>query len=127
MRVERLETWSGPGQAETLAIGLRVIRADVAGLRRVQDKHTAAITGLRSDVVGLTGEVTSLRATQDQHTAAITGLRSDVAGLKADVAEVKTDVAGLKTDVAGLKVAVARLAASVDEVLRRLPPAPATS
>jgi hypothetical protein len=71
MRVDRLETWAGPGQAETLAAGLHAIRADLVSMRRVQNQHTAKLTTLQSDV----------------------------AGLKTDVAELKTDVAELKVAV----------------------------
>jgi septal ring factor EnvC (AmiA/AmiB activator) len=79
MRVERLETWAGPGQAEALAAGVRDIRADIADMRRVQSQHTVKLTTLQSDVAEL---------------------KSDVAELKSDVAELKSDVAELKSDVA---------------------------
>jgi hypothetical protein len=78
MRVDRLETWAGPGQAETLAAGLYAIRADLVSMRRGQNQHTAKLTSLQSDV---------------------TGLKSDVTGLKSDVAELKSDVAELKVAV----------------------------
>jgi outer membrane murein-binding lipoprotein Lpp len=71
MRVDRLETWAGPGQAETLATGLVTIRADLAGIRRVQNQHTAKLTALQSDVAVL---------------------KSDVADLKSDVADLKVAV-----------------------------------
>ncbi len=97
MRVERLETWAGPGQNEVLSMNLRALRADVVTLRRVQNQHTV-----------LLGTLTR-----------------DVAALKADVAELKDDVAALKADVAGLKADVAELKIAVQEILRRLPPVPA--
>jgi predicted nucleic acid-binding Zn-ribbon protein len=88
MRVDRLETWAGPGQADALAIGMRAVRADLASMRRVQNQHTAMLEGLTADVTGL----------------------------KTDVAALKTDVAALKTDVAEMKV-------TLQEIMRRLPPA----
>jgi outer membrane murein-binding lipoprotein Lpp len=94
MRVDRLETWAGPGQVESLALGLQALRADVTAVRRVQKQHSTMIGGLVSDV---------------------SGLKSDVAELKSDVATLKSDVAELKSDVATLKSGVA-------EILRRLPP-----
>ncbi|HEY2506491.1 MAG TPA: hypothetical protein VGI58_08235 [Streptosporangiaceae bacterium] len=74
-RVVQLETWAGPGQIEVLAAGMRGIRADIAVMRRVQDRHTAQLNRLTGDVGVLQG---------------------DVAGLKSDVAELKSDVAELK-------------------------------
>jgi uncharacterized protein YceH (UPF0502 family) len=71
MRVERLETWAGPGQADALTLGLRAVRADLAALRRVQNQHTALLEALTADV---------------------SGLKTDVAELKADVAELKAAV-----------------------------------
>ncbi len=73
MRLDRLETWAGPGQAEASATGiwgdLALVRSELAAVRRVQDQHTAALTGLHTDV---------------------TGLKADVTLLKTDMAEVKT-------------------------------------
>ena len=50
MRVNQLETWAGPGQAEALVAGMRDVRADLAGVhrelsavRRGQDSHTAML------------------------------------------------------------------------------------
>ena len=94
MRVDRLETWAGPGQADAVTAGIRAVRGDLAILRRVQNQHTVMLGALQADVAEL---------------------KTDVAELKTDVAELKTDVAALKTDVADLKLAV-------QEVLRRLPP-----
>jgi hypothetical protein len=79
MRVDRLETWAGPGQVEALTTGLRALRADMSAMRRVQNQHTTMLTGLVADV---------------------SGLQSDVSGLKSDVATLKSDVADLKSDVA---------------------------
>ncbi len=69
MRLDRLETWAGPGQAEASATGIRVIRGDLAVVR---------------------SELAAVRRVQDQHTAALTGLHTDVTLLKTDMAEVKT-------------------------------------
>jgi septal ring factor EnvC (AmiA/AmiB activator) len=97
VRVDSLETWAGPGQAQALAEGQRELRADLAKVQRTQDRHTRMLADLISDV---------------------SGLKTDVASLKTDVAELKTDVAELKTDVAGLK-------SGMTEILRRLPAPPA--
>lgn len=125
MRVERLETWAGPGQNEVLSVSLRALRADVVILRRVQNQHTVLlgtlsedvsrlkvdVAGLKVDVAGLKDDVAGLKRVQSQHTILLGTLTQEFAGLK-------DDVAGLKEDVAELKVAV-------QEILRRLPPAPA--
>ena len=78
MRVDRLETWAGPGQADALATGMRAVRGDLAIVRRIQNQHTVMLGALQAGV----------------------------ADLKTDVADLKTDVAELKTDVAELKLAV---------------------
>jgi chromosome segregation ATPase len=139
MRVERLETWAGPGQNEVLSVNLRALRADVVVLRRVQNQHTVLLEELSEDVSRLKADVAVLKDD-------VTGLKSDVTELKDAVAELKDDVTGLKTDVTGLKDDVAglrrvqsqhtivlgtlaqdvtELKSSVQEILRRLPPAPA--
>ena len=97
VRVDNLETWAGPGQAQALVEGQRELRAELAKVQRTQDRHTRMLADLISDV---------------------SGLKTDVIGLKTDVAGLKTDVAGLKTDVAELKSGMA-------EILRRLPAPPA--
>ena len=93
MRIERLETWAGPGQTEALSVNVRAIRADLVAFRGVQKKH-----GVQLDM-----------------------LTKDMARVKDDVAELKVDVAALKDDVADLKTAVAELKTAVAEILRRLP------
>jgi hypothetical protein len=98
MRVDRLETWAGPGQVESLAIGLRAVRADVSAVRRVQNQHSTMLAGLISDV----------------------------SGLKPDVATLTSDVSGLKSDVAILTADVSELKLGVAEILRRLPSLPAS-
>jgi septal ring factor EnvC (AmiA/AmiB activator) len=109
VRVSKLETWAGPGQADALSTGVRALRTDVADIRRVQRQHTGLLSALNRDVAGL-------KRVQDQHTALLGGLDQDVASLKGDVAVLKADVAGLKQDMADVKMALA-------EILRRLPPA----
>jgi chromosome segregation ATPase len=97
VRVDNLETWAGPGQAQALAEGQRELRADLAKVQQTQDRHTRMLADLISDV----------------------------SGLKTDVADLKTDVSGLKTDVSGLKTDVADLKSGMAEILRRLPAPPA--
>ena len=102
VRVSKLETWAGPGQADALSTGMRAMRADIADIRRVQRQHTGLLNALNRDVAGLKGEVA--------------GLKQDVAVLKEDVAVLKQVVAVLKADMTEVKVTLA-------EILRRLPPA----
>ena len=109
MRVSKLETWAGPGQADALSAGVRALRTDAAETRRVQRQHTGLLGALNRDVAGLT-------RVQEQHTAQLGKLDQDVAGIKADVAGLKQDVAVLKRDMAEVKMVLA-------EILRRLPPA----
>jgi len=106
VRVDNLETWAGPGQAQALAEGQRELRAELVKVRQTQDRHTRMLADLISDV---------------------SGLKSDVAELKSDVAELKSDVAELKSDVAELKSDVAELKSGMAEILRRLPAPPAGS
>ncbi|MDQ2876938.1 MAG: hypothetical protein M3Y33_19900, partial [Actinomycetota bacterium] len=89
VRVSKLETWAGPGQADALTAGVRALRTDVADIRRIQRQHTGLLSALNRDVAGLKQDVAVLK--------------DDVAGLKQDVAVLKDDVAGLKQDVAVLK------------------------
>jgi archaellum component FlaC len=139
MRVERLETWAGPGQNEVLSVNLRALRADVVVLRRVQNQHTVLLEELSEDVSRLKADVAVLKDDVAVLKDDVTGLKDDVAVLKDDVTGLKTDVTGLKDDVAGLRRVqsqhtivlgtlaqdVTELKSSVQEILRRLPPAPA--
>ncbi len=88
LRVDRLETWAGPGQVEVLREGFSRLRADVAAVQKVQGRHSAKL---------------------DQ-------LTDDVAVLKADMAVLKADVAVLKADMAELKVAVQQILRRLPEV-----------
>jgi chromosome segregation ATPase len=108
VRVSKLETWAGPGQADALSAGMRAMRTEVADIRRVQRQHTGLLNGLNRDVAGL-------KRVQEQQAAVLGSLDQDVAGLKGDVAGLKQDVAVLKADMADVKVTLA-------EILRRLPP-----
>ena len=100
MRVERLETWAGPGQTEALRVTVRAIRADVIALRGVQKKQGTQLDELTTDVARL---------------------KTDVGVLKADVAELKADVGVLKADVGVLKADVGEIRVAIQEILRRLP------
>jgi hypothetical protein len=122
MRVERLETWAGPGQNEVLSMNLRALRADVATLRRVQNQHTVLLGTLTRDVAGLKDDVAGLKDDVAGLKVDVAGLKVDVAALKVDVAGLKDDIAAVKADVAGLKGDVTELKIAVQEILRRLPP-----
>ncbi len=74
-KVERLETWAGPGQIEALVEGQRNLRADIAKLQLTADRHGKMPARLTRDVPGLQADVA--------------GLKTDVAALKQDMAEVK--------------------------------------
>jgi chromosome segregation ATPase len=137
MRVSKLETWAGPGQADALSAGMRALRTDVADIRRVQRQHTGLLGALNRDVAGLsrvqeqhTGllgalnrDVAELSEVQEQHTGQLGKLDQDLAGLSrvqeqhtAQLGKLGQDVAVLKTDMAEVKMMLA-------EILRRLPPA----
>jgi chromosome segregation ATPase len=118
VRVDNLETWAGPGQAQVLAEGQRELRAELAKVQQTQDRHTRMLADLISDVSGLKTNVAGLQTD-------VASLKTDVASLKTDVAELKVDVAELKTDVAELKTDVAELKSGMAEILRRLPAPPA--
>jgi outer membrane murein-binding lipoprotein Lpp len=104
MRIERLETWAGPGQVEALSANIRAIRTDMVAFRAVQKKQGTQLDELTTDV---------------------TGLKADVAELKADVSLLKADVGVLKDDVGVLKADLGALSVGVQEILRRLPAPPA--
>ena len=123
MRVSKLETWAGPGQADALSAGVRALRTDAAEIRRVQRQHTGLLGALNRDVAGLTRVVAGLSEVQEQHTAQLGKLDEDVAGLSrvqeqhtAQLGKLGQDVAVLKSDMAEVKMLLA-------EILRRLPPA----
>jgi chromosome segregation ATPase len=131
MRVDNLETWAGPGQAEALAEGQRELRADLAKVRQTQDRHTRMLADLISDVSGLKTSVSVLEADNASLKTSFATLQADVVGLKADVATLQADVTGLKadvttlkTDVAGLKADMAEVKGTLAEILRRLPVPP---
>ena len=94
VRVSKLETWAGPGQADALSAGMRAMRTEIADIRRVQRQHTGLLSALNRDVAGLKGEV---------------------GGLKGDMARLEGHMARLEGDMADVKAALA-------EILRRLPP-----
>jgi septal ring factor EnvC (AmiA/AmiB activator) len=127
MRVDRLETWAGPGQAEALSLGLSALRAETAIFRQEMNRALGGITadfarlnnevgGVKTDVAILTNDVAVLKTDVAILTNDVAVLKTDVAVLKTDISEVKTDVALLKTDISEVKGAVY-------EILRRLPPA----
>ncbi|HXP22185.1 MAG TPA: hypothetical protein VN840_21260 [Streptosporangiaceae bacterium] len=94
LQVEHLATWAGPGQAQALSHSLSQTRADLAKIKRTQDKHSRQLAQLLQGV----GD---LKAGFARQQAEITSLQADVAVLKADMAEVK---------------------GTLQEILRRLPP-----
>ncbi len=63
MRVDRLETWSGPGQAEAFAASQRELRADLARIHKTQDRHSRMLTDLAADVAVLKTDVAAIRET----------------------------------------------------------------
>ena len=79
VRVSKLETWAGPGQADALSAGMRAMRTEIADIRRVQRQHTGLLNALNRDVAGLKGEVG--------------GLKGDMARLEGDMADVKAALA----------------------------------
>jgi hypothetical protein len=57
MRVERLETWAGPGQTEALSVNVRAIRAEVVAFRGVQKQQGVLLDQLAKDVAELKSSV----------------------------------------------------------------------
>ena len=64
----------------------------------------ANLTGLRTEVTGLSAEVTGLGADLTGLRTEVTGLRTEVTGLGADLTGLRTEVTGLRTGVTGLRV-----------------------
>jgi chromosome segregation ATPase len=116
-RVERLETWAGPGQIEALAEGQRAIRADIAKLQVTVNRHEKLLVRIARDVGTLKTDVSTLKSD-------VSTLKSDVDTLKSDVSTLKGDVAVLKTDVVGLKQDMGEVKETLREILRRLPEHP---
>jgi archaellum component FlaC len=78
-QVERLDTWAGPGQNETLSANMAEFRKEVSG----------QLAELRKDFDKF-GKV------QSAHARTLKTLARDVATLKTDVAELKTDMVEVK-------------------------------
>jgi chromosome segregation ATPase len=106
-RVERLETWAGPGQIEALAEGQQAIRADIAKLQVTVNRHEKLLVRIARDVGTLKGDVGTLKGD-------VGTLKGDMDTLKTDVGTLKTDVGTLKADVGTLKADVGTLKADVD-------------
>ena len=77
---------------------------------------TEELLDLPRQVAEMAAILRDVVSTLERHTEAISDLRSDVSGLKTDVAELKTDVAELKTDVAELKTDVSELKTDSSEL-----------
>jgi len=75
VKVERLDTYAGPGQNEAFSDNFLEIRKKLDQISSVQGRHTRAL---------------------NQHGKMLTGLKSDVRTLKGDVAELKTDMVEVK-------------------------------
>ena len=73
------------------------------------ERHTEAISELRSDVSELKTDVAELKTD-------VAELKVDVSGLKTDMSEVKADVSGLKTDMSEVKADVSELKTEVAEL-----------
>jgi septal ring factor EnvC (AmiA/AmiB activator) len=95
-RVQKLETWAGPGQIQALVDGQLAIRDDLAKVYKTLERHDRILTRLQKNVGTL---------------------QSDVATLKTDVATLKTDMIEVKGDISVLKAGMA-------ELLRRIPEPP---
>jgi chromosome segregation ATPase len=121
VRVEKLETWAGPGQAVALSTALQALRADVAEITRVQRQHTGLLSALNRDVSGLKAEVTGLTGQVTGLTADVTSLKTDVTTIKADVSTLQADVIIIKADVSILKTDMTEVKVTLAEILRRLP------
>jgi len=101
VKVERLDTYAGPGQNEVFSDNFLEIRKKLDQMGRVQGAHTRTLS---------------------KHTKMLTGLKTDVSTLKTDVSTLKTDVSTLKTDVSTLKGDMVEVKGALAEILDRLPP-----
>jgi chromosome segregation ATPase len=119
--VEQLKAWAGPGQVQALLDGQRALRADMAQVKVILERHDRLLQGNKKDITGLKTDVTELRTDVTELRTDVTELRTDVTGLKTDVTGLKTDVTELRTDMAEVK---ARLDSLPDEIVRRLREAP---
>jgi hypothetical protein len=104
VKVERLDTYAGPGQNEVFSENFVAIRQRLDRIGRIQDGHTRILAKHTKMLTGLTNSVSTLKG--------------DVSTLKGDMAEVKNDVATLKTELAEFKVEVN---GALAEILNRLP------
>src|SRR5260370_37219201 len=79
VRVDRLETWAGPGQAEALSVGLSALRAEIAAFRQEVNR---AFRDVRAEMAGIKSSVSAL-------VACVAGLQAVRSGLQRGVTEVK--------------------------------------
>jgi phage-related protein len=128
-KVERLETWAGPGQNMSFSDGLAELRKKFDEFGKVQANHTKMLTtltgdvaGLKTDVIGLQTDVAVLKADMTEVKFDVATLNSDMIQVKGDVAALKTDMAEVKADVAGLKTDMVEVKGTLGEILDRLPP-----
>jgi hypothetical protein len=68
-RVDRLETWAGPGQMGVLSDRLIRVEEGVDELRRNVGTLKRDVKTLKTDVAGLKTDVAGLKTVQDKHTA----------------------------------------------------------
>jgi peptidoglycan hydrolase CwlO-like protein len=111
VKVERLDTYAGPGQNEVFSENFVAIRQRLDRIGRIQDGHTRILAKHTKMLTGLTNSVKTLKGD-------VSTLKGDVSTLKGDMAEVKNDVATLKTELAEFKVEVN---GALAEILNRLP------
>lgn len=101
LKVERLDTYAGPGQNEVFSSSFAEVRKQLDQIGKVQGSHTRTLA---------------------RHSKMLTGLRSDVRTLKGDVSALKGDVSTLKGDVSALKSDMGVVKGTLAEILDRLPP-----
>src|SRR5258708_39882978 len=79
VRVDRLETWAGPGQAEALSVGLSALRAEIAAFRQEVNR---AFRDVRAEMAGLKSSFSALETD-------LPGLQADGPGLKRGMSHLK--------------------------------------
>jgi chromosome segregation ATPase len=114
VKVERLDTYAGPGQNDAFSDSFQEIRKKLDRISTVQGRHTRTLSQHGKMLTGLKGDVRTLKADMTEVKGDVSTLKSDVSTLKSDVSTLKSDVSTLKSDMVEVKGALA-------EILDRLP------
>jgi chromosome segregation ATPase len=76
--VEQLKAWAGPGQVQALLDGQRALRADMAQVKVILERHDRLLQGNKKDITGLKTDVTELRTDMAEVKARLDSLPDEI-------------------------------------------------